>query len=119
MPWFRAIVLAVSALAIAASAAACGGPSGQEGGGDRLTLAAYSTPQEAYKEELIPAFQRTPQGNGVTFDQSYGASGEQSRAVESGLPADVVALSLEPDVTKLESRVSSTPAGRTTGTRAS
>jgi sulfate/thiosulfate transport system substrate-binding protein len=65
-----------------------------------LTLVAYSTPQEAY-EELIPAFQKTPQGAGVKFETSYGASGDQSRAVAAGLPADVVALSLEPDVTKL------------------
>ena len=96
------IVLAVLSLALAGLVAACGGQSGQEGGGERLTLAAYSTPQEAYKEEIIPAFQKTPQGKGLTFDQSYGASGEQSRAVEAGLPADVIALSLEPDVTKLE-----------------
>jgi sulfate/thiosulfate transport system substrate-binding protein len=46
-------------------------------------------------------FAKTPQGKGVSFDQSYAASGEQSRAVESGLPADVVAFSLEPDVTRL------------------
>ncbi len=38
---------------------------------------------------------------GVSFDQSYAASGEQSRAVESGLPADVVAFSLAPDITRL------------------
>jgi sulfate transport system substrate-binding protein len=41
------------------------------------------------------------QGAGVSFDQSYGASGEQSRAVEAGLRADVVAFSLEPDMTRL------------------
>ena len=70
------------------------------GGPAELTLVAYSTPREAY-EELIPAFQKTPAGAGVTFKQSYGSSGEQSRAVESGLGADVVALSLEPDVTRL------------------
>jgi sulfate/thiosulfate-binding protein len=46
-------------------------------------------------------FAKTPQGKGVSFDQSYASSGEQSRAVESGLPADVVAFSLEPDVTRL------------------
>src|ERR687895_101213 len=63
-------------------------------------LAGYSTPKEAYAE-LIPAFNRTPEGQGVRFDQSYGASGDQSRAVESGLPADVVALSLAPDVDRL------------------
>ncbi len=65
-----------------------------------LTLVAYSTPREAY-EEIIPLFQATPEGAGVTFDTSYASSGEQSRAVESGLPADIVALSLAPDVDRL------------------
>lgn len=65
-----------------------------------VALVAYSTPREAYAA-IIGAFQRTPQGAGVTFDQSYGASGDQSRAVEAGLPADVVAFSLEPDITRL------------------
>ena len=77
----------------------CGGGSGGEGSGS-LTLVAYSTPREAY-EELIPAFEETEDGQGVTFETSYGGSGEQSRAVEGGLPADVVALSLEPDITRL------------------
>jgi sulfate/thiosulfate transport system substrate-binding protein len=49
----------------------------------------------------VPRFRKTAEGDGVTFDQSYGSSGEQSRAVEAGLPADVVAFSLEPDVTRL------------------
>ena len=65
-----------------------------------LTLVAYSTPREAY-EEIIPLFQATPEGTGVQFETSFAASGEQSRAVEGGLPADVVALSLEPDITRL------------------
>jgi sulfate/thiosulfate-binding protein len=66
----------------------------------RLTLVAYSTPKEAYGK-IISAFQKTTAGKDVSFDQSYGASGEQSRAVENGLYADVVAFSLEPDVTRL------------------
>jgi sulfate transport system substrate-binding protein len=65
-----------------------------------LTLVAYSTPREAY-EEIIPLFQATPQGANVIFETSFAASTEQSRAVESGLPADVLALSLEPDITRL------------------
>jgi sulfate/thiosulfate-binding protein len=79
----------------------CGGNASGSGDGDSsLTLVAYSTPQEAY-EEIIPAFQKTSAGKNVDFEQSYAASGEQSRAVEAGLPADVVAFSLEPDVTRL------------------
>lgn len=65
-----------------------------------LTLVAYSTPREAY-EEIIPLFQATPEGANVQFETSFAASTEQSRSVESGLPADVVALSLEPDITRL------------------
>jgi sulfate/thiosulfate-binding protein len=88
--------------------AACGGVSSTSAGtggdtdaaGGKITLVAYSTPKEAY-EALIPAFQKTPEGKGVTFEQSYAASGEQSRAVEAGLPASVVAFSLEPDITRL------------------
>jgi sulfate/thiosulfate transport system substrate-binding protein len=81
---------------------ACGGTSsGASGGGSgTLNLVAYSTPQEAY-EEIIPAFQKSEAGDGVTFKQSYGASGDQARAVEAGLDADLVALSLAPDVEKL------------------
>jgi sulfate/thiosulfate-binding protein len=91
------------ALVAMAFAAGCGGQSSASGGGGgskKLTLVAYSTPKEAYAK-LIPAFQKTAAGKGVSFDQSYAASGEQERAVEGGLPADIVALSLEPDVTKL------------------
>jgi sulfate/thiosulfate transport system substrate-binding protein len=100
MTWLMPFVL----LALAALAG-CGGTSdssaGDGGGGDtKLTLVAYSTPEEAYKK-LIPAFNKTPEGKGVSFDQSYAASGEQSRAVEGGLPADVVEFSLEPDMTRL------------------
>jgi sulfate/thiosulfate transport system substrate-binding protein len=88
---------------LAVLVAGCGGgdTSGSGGGdGAKLTLVAYSTPREVY-EDLIPAFAKTKAGSGVTFDQSYASSGEQSRAVASGLPADVVAFSLEPDVTRL------------------
>jgi len=66
----------------------------------KLALVAYSTPREAYAQ-LIPAFQKAAAGNGVSFSQSYGASGEQSRAVAAGLDADVVAFSLAPDITSL------------------
>jgi sulfate transport system substrate-binding protein len=92
---FGAALLAAVALLLAG----CGG-SGGPGGGDKLTLVAYSTPREAY-EQLIPAFQKTEAGKGVSFSQSYGSSGDQSRAIQNGLAGDVVALSLEPDMTKL------------------
>ena len=98
------MLLASLLASLAMVAAACGGVSeagdGGSGGGGKVTLVAYSTPKEAY-EELIPSFQKTAAGQGVSFDQSYGASGEQSRAVEAGLPASVVAFSLSPDIQRL------------------
>jgi len=68
--------------------------------GTTLSLVAYSTPKDAYAK-IIPAFQSTAAGKGVSFNQSYGASGDQARAVAAGLSADIVALSLAPDVTAL------------------
>jgi sulfate transport system substrate-binding protein len=61
---------------------------------------AYSTPQTAY-DALIAAFKKTPAGAGANVQESFGASGAQARAVLAGQPADVVAFSLQPDMTKL------------------
>jgi sulfate/thiosulfate-binding protein len=102
----RSLALLLAPVLAAATLAGCGGPADGSGasssgdGGTKLSLVAYSTPKEAY-EALIPAFQKSAAGKGVSFDQSYGASGDQSRAVAAGLPADVVAFSLAPDVDKL------------------
>jgi sulfate transport system substrate-binding protein len=68
--------------------------------GGALTLVAYSTPKAAY-DAIIPLWQGTPDGSGVDVETSYGASGDQSRAVDAGLAADVVAFSLAPDVDRL------------------
>src|SRR3954451_1735501 len=100
------LAAAPTLLLLPAVAAGCGGPAeegaatGGDGSGGKLALVAYSTPKEAYGQ-LIPAFTKTAAGKGVSFTQSYGASGDQSRAVAAGLPADIVALSLAPDVDKL------------------
>src|SRR3984957_11001604 len=91
-------IAVLGALALVLGLSACG--SSSSNGGNKLALVAYSTPQGAY-EKLIPAFQATGEGKGVSFSQSYGPSGEQSRAVVNGLHADVVNFSLEPDVEKL------------------
>jgi sulfate/thiosulfate-binding protein len=95
----RAIQAVVSILALLGAmlgVVACGSSSS----GRQLTLVSYSTPQGAYAS-LIPAFGATSEGKGVAFSQSYGPSGDQSRAVAAGLKADVVNFSLEPDVTRL------------------
>jgi sulfate transport system substrate-binding protein len=73
---------------------------GGGGTGGTVSLVAYSTPEVVY-DEIIPAFQKTAAGKGVKFKTSFGASGEQSRAVEAGLKADVVHFSLAPDVDRL------------------
>jgi sulfate/thiosulfate-binding protein len=95
-------LLSTLALAACASTDASTDASSGDGGSKPVTLSlvAYSTPQAAY-EKIIAAFQKTDAGKNVKFTQSYGASGDQSRAVASGLPADYVAFSLETDMTRL------------------
>jgi sulfate/thiosulfate transport system substrate-binding protein len=93
----RRPIVALIALAATLAAAAASSARVQDG---KLTLVAYSTPREAYAK-LIPAFNDTPPGRGTSFEQSYGSSGEQARAIIAGLKADVAALSLEPDITTL------------------
>src|SRR5215217_4166780 len=89
-------VTAVGLLAGVGLVAGCGGG----GDKDELSLVAYSTPQEAYKQ-IIKDFQATDAGKDVEFTESYGGSGDQSRAVEGGLAADLVEFSLEPDMNRL------------------
>jgi sulfate/thiosulfate-binding protein len=91
-----AVALTPLALIVALGAA---GPAGAATGGS-VSLVAYSTPKPAYAA-LIKAFEATKAGQGVTFSQSFAASGTQATAVVSGLPADVVNFSLTPDMTKL------------------
>jgi sulfate/thiosulfate-binding protein len=94
-------VVLSAALTLTACGSSSGGSSSSGGGAKvKLSLVAYSTPQAAY-QKLIAAFQKTDAGKNVTFSQSYGASGDQSRAVASGLKADIVAFSLAPDMTRL------------------
>ena len=112
MPLDKTRKLSALLLAVVTSLvlAACGGSddstsdsaSGSDsgGGGKTLSLVAYSTPQVVY-DEIIPAFKETPEGKGLDFKTSFGASGDQSRAVEGGLKADYVSFSTEGDMTRL------------------
>ncbi|MGH2853423.1 MAG: sulfate ABC transporter substrate-binding protein [Solirubrobacteraceae bacterium] len=93
----RSIAVVLALLALPVALAACGSSSSDS---KSVALVAYSTPQGAFAS-LIPAFQATAEGKGTAFSQSFGPSGEQSRAVVNGLHADVVNFSLEPDVTRL------------------
>ena len=87
----KAIWIALVSIALLAGSAAGASK------GTTVDLVAYSTPKDAYGK-IISAFQGTAAGNSVSFNQSYGASGDQARAVAAGLAADVVNLSLDPDV---------------------
>ncbi len=115
-----ALTAAIAALGLAAVLAGCGGASDSTSsassgsgsgsssnaaatsgaGNTQLQLVAYSTPKKAY-DALITAFAQTSGGKGVSFGESFGASGSQSRAVDTGQPADVVAFSTTPDMTRL------------------
>ena len=93
-----AAVFSVAALAVLASCSTTtGSPSAA---GSELSLVAFSVPKAAY-DDLQKSFSDSADGNGVAWKSSYGASGDQARAVISGLKADYVGFSLETDMTKL------------------
>lgn len=103
------------ALAGAAFLAACGGDSDQTNASGEeavagectpaeapvITFAAYSTPREVYGK-IISAFQaqwkEEHDDQTVIFQESYGGSTSQAQNVVNGFEADIVALSLAPDV---------------------
>lgn len=91
--------LAAAALAAMLVVSACG-TGGAAAGGTTLSLVGFAVPKAA-NNAIQQAWAKTPDGEGVTWKESYGASGDQSRAVASGLKADYVHFSLETDVTRL------------------
>ncbi|MHA3705032.1 extracellular solute-binding protein [Jatrophihabitans sp. YIM 134969] len=97
----RALVAVAAATVVATTLAACGGGSdGGSGGGGSLSIVGYSIAKGSY-DALEKGFQGTDAGKGVTFTSSFGASGDQSRAVQNGQKADLVNFSIEPDMTRL------------------
>jgi sulfate transport system substrate-binding protein len=108
--WFIMVVLSGSLVACAQTASETGSAAsaqGQEAPANAepvtLILGAYTTPREAYGE-LIPIFQKQWQektGQEVVFEESYLGSGAQSRAIVEGFEADIAALSLEADITRI------------------
>ncbi|HET8741087.1 MAG TPA: sulfate ABC transporter substrate-binding protein [Gaiella sp.] len=95
----RRTIAALVSLVLGIALAAAGG-AGARTGDTTLSLVAYSVPRDALGA-VIKAWQQTPDGRGVGFTQSYGASGDQARAVAAGLDADVVQLSTGLDVDAL------------------
>ena len=106
----RHALVALAAVASMGLAACAGGGSSDTvgaaaaaepaAGSSSINLFAYAVPKPGY-DKLIPAFQATDAGKGVQFQQSYGASGDQSRKVAAGAQADFVNFSVEPDITRL------------------
>ncbi|SEE62849.1 sulfate ABC transporter substrate-binding protein [Jiangella alba] len=82
--------------------AACGGDDADAASGEETTLSivGFAVP-EAANVAIAEEWSQTDEGAGVRFRSSYGASGDQSRAVESGLEADYVHFSVTSDVTRL------------------
>ena len=101
-PWRRIVVATAAVAAGSLAMTACAGASAKDAGSDASTvsIAGFSVLKTA-NTQVIEDFKTTDAGKGVTFRTSYGASGDQARAVIAGLKADEVHLSLEPDVSKL------------------
>jgi sulfate transport system substrate-binding protein len=85
---------------VAIGAGALVAAAGAQTSGGNLALVAYSTPKTVMGK-IIQAWNQTPDGSGVGFTQSYGASGDEARAVAAGLKADVVFLSTGDDMNTL------------------
>lgn len=103
----RPLVIVIGAAAVLLiallAAVGCGSDddNGGSDGGGKIDLVAYSTPETVYQDVLEPAFEKTSAGKGVSFSSSFGASGDQSRAVEAGQPASVVHFAQAGDMTRL------------------
>ena len=106
------LTAAILALLIAVLVAGCGGSDDSSGstsggsgtsssGGAKLDVVGYSTPESVYAEFLEPAFEKTSEGKGISFSNSFGASGDQSRAVVAGQPASIVHFSQAGDMERL------------------
>ena len=99
-------LLAALTLLVAIVVAGCGGSDSSatgsdSSGGAKLDVVGYSTPESVYTESIEPAFEKTSQGKGVSFSNSFGASGDQSRAVAAGQPASVVHFAQAGDMERL------------------
>jgi sulfate/thiosulfate-binding protein len=96
---FLTALLAIAALVVAG----CGGSGDSATGasGGKLDVVGYSTPEAVYEEALEPGFEATSEGMDVSFSNSFGASGDQSRAVEAGQPASVVHFAQGGDMIRL------------------
>lgn len=98
----RALAVLIAAAATVLLTGCVGGAATapDDAGTTTLHLVGYAVPKEA-NNAVQKKFAETAEGKDVTWEESYGASGDQSRAVLNGLKADYVNFSLEGDVTRL------------------
>ncbi|MER5456194.1 sulfate ABC transporter substrate-binding protein [Micromonospora sp. NPDC002389] len=78
----------------------CGGGDAAGGSSATLSIVGFAVPEAANKA-IAAEWNKTEAGEGVRFRTSYGASGDQSRAVVAGLKTDYVHFSVSSDVTRL------------------
>jgi sulfate/thiosulfate transport system substrate-binding protein len=108
---FRLRAIAALSLPVLVLGACSSGDGGNEASGPCtpdekpiINFVAYSTPREVYGK-IIPAFQslwkEEHDDQSVIFQESYAGSTTQAGNVIGGQPADVVALSLAPDVDEI------------------
>ncbi|MDO5635250.1 MAG: sulfate ABC transporter substrate-binding protein [Micrococcus sp.] len=96
----------IAAIVTALALSACGGSSAAStttnspATQNEISIVGFAVPEAANKA-IADAWGKTEAGAGVRFKTSYGASGDQSRAVVDGLPADYVHFSVASDVTRL------------------
>ena len=79
---------------------ACSADADSSGDAETIKIVGFAVPEAANKN-IAAEFNKTDEGEDVAFETSYGASGDQSRAVEAGLEADYVHFSVPADVTRL------------------
>ncbi len=107
LEYLASLILPAVALLVVIGCGAKSGASAKQEGTQTLTLGAYTTPREAFGEDILPAFNsswRVSSGRALAFEESYLGSGAQARAIASGFEADVAALSLEPDLDVLQTK---------------
>lgn len=101
--WKKLISLFLVGVGLSVAIASCVPTNAQNRDVD-ITLVSYAVTRAAYKE-IIPQFAamwKQQHNQNVLFNESYGGSGAQTRAVVDGLDADVVALALALDMKKIE-----------------
>ena len=95
--------VAFAGLLVATSCGSDGDSADASSGGtetETINLVGFAVPEAANKA-IAEEWATTPEGEDVEFVTSYGASGDQSRAVVDGLAADYVHFSVSSDVTRL------------------